>query len=153
VAVAETAALPVTGGRRRVTAESAAVIRGALDVRLVEETQRLQRRLVLMTIAVSGGPFLGLLGTVIGVMITFAAVASSGDVNVNTIAPGIAAALFATVMGLLVAIPSLFGYNFVATRIGARVAAMEVFADQMVSRIHAALSAQPTRYEEVAHAA
>jgi len=153
VAVAEAAALPVRGGTRRVTAETVEVIRGALDVRLVEETQRLQRRLVMMTIAISGGPFLGLLGTVVGVMITFAAVAASGDVNVNTIAPGIAAALFATVMGLLVAIPSLFGYNFIATRISARVAAMEVFADQLVSRIHAALGAQPARFEELAHAA
>jgi biopolymer transport protein ExbB len=153
VAVAEAAALPVTGGGRRISAETVEVIRGALDARLVEETERLQRRLVMMTIAVSGGPFLGLLGTVVGVMITFAAVAASGDVNVTTIAPGIAAALFATVMGLLVAIPSLFGYNFIATRIAARVAAMEVFADQMVSRIHAALSARPARYEEVAHAA
>jgi biopolymer transport protein ExbB len=153
VALAEAAGLPARGGRRRLSAESAEVIRGALDARLVEETERMQRRLVLMTIAVSGGPFLGLLGTVVGVMITFAAVAATGDVNVNTIAPGISAALFATVMGLLVAIPSLFGYNLVATRIAARVAAMEVFADQMVGRLHAALAAQPDRPEEVAHAA
>ena len=54
-------------------------------------------QMVLLTIAISGGPFLGLLGTVVGVMITFAAIAASGDVNVNAIAPGIAAALVATV--------------------------------------------------------
>jgi len=153
VALGEAAALPVRGGRRRIHAETAEVIRGALDARLVEETERMQRRLVLMTIAVSGGPFLGLLGTVVGVMITFAAVAATGDVNVNTIAPGISAALFATVMGLLVAIPSLFGYNLVATRIAARVAAMEVFADQMVGRLHAALATPADRHEEMAHAA
>ena len=55
--------------------------------------QRLNRLMVVLTIAISGGPFLGLLGTVVGVMITFAAIAASGDVNVNAIAPGIAAAL------------------------------------------------------------
>lgn len=153
VALAEAAALPVVQGRRECGAESLEVLRGALDARLVGEAERLQRRLVLMTIAVSGGPFLGLLGTVVGVMITFASVAASGDVNVSTIAPGIAAALFATVMGLLVAIPSLFGYNFVATRISARIAAMEVFADQMISRVNAALGAGVARPGAVAHAA
>jgi biopolymer transport protein ExbB len=153
VALSEAEALPVAAHGRQVTAESIEVIRGALDATVVAETERLQRRLVLMTIAVSGGPFLGLLGTVVGVMITFAAVAASGDVNVTTIAPGIAAALFATVMGLLVAIPSLFGYNFVATRIAARIAAMEVFADQMVGRIHAALGPRARWTPEVAHAA
>jgi len=98
----------------------------------------MQQRLVLMTIAVSGAPFLGLLGTVVGVMVTFASIAATGDVNVNTIAPGVSAALFATVCGLLIAIPSLFGYNFIATRIGARASGMEVFADQMIARAHLA---------------
>ena len=68
--------------------------------------------MVLLTIAISGGPFLGLLGTVVGVMITFAAIAAAGDVNINAIAPGISAALLATVAGLAVAIPALFGYNY-----------------------------------------
>ena len=79
---------------------------------IVKESQRLNRLMVMLTIAISGGPFLGLLGTVVGVMITFAAIAASGDVNVNAIAPGIAAALVATVAGLGVAIPALFGYNY-----------------------------------------
>ena len=73
-------------------------------------------------------------------MITFASIAASGDVDVNTIAPGIAAALFATVAGLCVAIPSLFGYNFIASRVSARVSAMEVFADQLVARFSAAFA-------------
>jgi biopolymer transport protein ExbB len=152
VTIAEVAALPATAGRRRITPEALAVIRGSLNTTVVEESERLQRRLVLMTIAVSGGPFLGLLGTVVGVMITFASIAASGDVNVNTIAPGIAAALFATVVGLLVAIPSLFGYNFLATRIAARVAAMEVFADGLIGRVQAAFG-QSGVPMEMAHAA
>jgi biopolymer transport protein ExbB len=78
------------------SATSIAAIRAALDAGVVKEIQRLNRLMVVLTIAISGGPFLGLLGTVVGVMITFAAIAASGDVNVNAIAPGIAAALVAT---------------------------------------------------------
>ncbi len=137
---------------RRIPGGYLGVIRSSLEAGIVEETDSLNRRLVLMMIAVSGGPFLGLLGTVIGVMITFASIAATGDVNVNTIAPGVAAALFATVAGLLVAIPSLFGYNFIASRVGARVSAMEVFADQLVARYSAAF-AGPPRTMEVTRAA
>ena len=80
-------------------------IKAAIDADLVRESHHLNGKMVLLTIAISGGPFLGLLGTVVGVMITFAAIAAAGDVNVNAIAPGIAAALVATVAGLGVAIP------------------------------------------------
>jgi biopolymer transport protein ExbB len=99
------------------SARSIQAIRASLDGGLVRETQKLNRLMVLLTIAISGGPFLGLLGTVIGVMITFAAIAAQGDVNVNAIAPGIAAALAATVAGLIVAIPALFGYNYLLSRV------------------------------------
>ncbi len=116
-------------------AEAFEAVRTALDGELVEATDRLNARLVVMTVAIAGAPFLGLLGTVVGVMITFASIAAAGDVNVNTIAPGVAAAMTATVVGLLVAIPSLFGYNWLATRIGRRTSAMEVFADRFMSGI------------------
>jgi len=110
-------------------------IRASLDGGLVRETQRLNSQMVLLTIAISGGPFLGLLGTVVGVMITFAAVAAAGDVNVNAIAPGIAAALAATVAGLAVAIPSLFGYNYLLTRSKAVGSDLHVFIDEFVAKI------------------
>ncbi len=80
--------------------QSMAAIRSTMDATLVREVQRLNRLMVLLTIAIAGGPFIGLLGTVVGVMITFAAIAAAGDVNVNAIAPGISAALLATVAGL-----------------------------------------------------
>jgi biopolymer transport protein ExbB len=116
-------------------------IRAALDGGIVKETQRLNRLMVVLTIAISGGPFLGLLGTVIGVMITFAAIAASGDVNVNAIAPGIAAALVATVAGLGVAIPALFGYNYLVSRIRDLTADIQVFADEFVARMAEAYAA------------
>jgi biopolymer transport protein ExbB len=117
------------------TAEAIESIRAGLDAGLVRENQRLSQRIVMLTIAISGGPFLGLLGTVVGVMITFAAIAAAGDVNVNAIAPGIAAALVATVAGLAVAIPALFGYNWLLTRIKNVSATMQVFVDELVTKI------------------
>ena len=122
-------------GAPRLSAASLDAIRATLDAGLTRETHRLDRLMVLLTIAISGGPFLGLLGTVVGVMITFAAIAASGDVNVNAIAPGIAAALVATVAGLVVAIPALFGYNYLASRIKTLTADMRVFVDEFVTRV------------------
>src|SRR5262249_49544456 len=110
-------------------------VRATLDAAQVRENQKLNRFMVLLTIAISGGPFLGLLGTVIGIMISCAAVASPGGVNVAAIAPGIAAALVATVAGLAVAIPSLFGYNYIGTRIKNVSADMRVFADEFLTRL------------------
>lgn len=117
------------------SAESIAAIRASLDSVQVREMQSMNRLMVLLTIAISGGPFLGLLGTVVGVMITFAAIAASGDVNVNAIAPGIAAALVATVAGLAVAIPALFGYNWLLTRVKNTTATMNVFVDELVTKL------------------
>ena len=110
-------------------------IRSGLEAYVTREIQALNRNMVLLTIAVSGGPFIGLLGTVLGVMITFAAIAASGDVNIAAIAPGVAAALLTTVAGLVVAIPAMFGYNWLATRIKAMVADMHVFTEEFVTKM------------------
>ncbi|MGZ8270737.1 MAG: DUF2341 domain-containing protein [Methylophilus sp.] len=121
-------------GQLSLSGASMDAIKAAIDADLVRETQRQNAGMVLLTIAISGGPFLGLLGTVVGVMITFAAIAAAGDVNVNAIAPGIAAALLATVAGLGVAIPALFGYNYLASRIKNITIAMQIFVDEFVTR-------------------
>ncbi|WP_018413444.1 DUF2341 domain-containing protein [Methyloversatilis thermotolerans] len=117
------------------TGASMDAIKASIDADLVREQHKLNSQMVLLTIAISGGPFLGLLGTVVGVMITFAAIAAAGDVNVNAIAPGIAAALLATVAGLAVAIPALFGYNYLASRIKNITADMQIFVDEFVTRV------------------
>jgi biopolymer transport protein ExbB len=67
-------------------------------------------------------------------MITFAAIAAAGDVNVNAIAPGIAAALLATVAGLAVAIPALFGYNYIISRVKDAKDDMVIFIDEFVTK-------------------
>lgn len=110
-------------------------IKATLDGGLVREVQRLNGSLVFLTIGIAGGPYLGLLGTVIGVMITFAVIAKSGQVEVNSIAPGIAGALLATVAGLAVAIPALFSYSYISTRIKDAVSEMQIFIDEFVAKI------------------
>jgi len=110
-------------------------IRATLDGGLVREVQRLNSNLVFLTIGIAGGPYLGLLGTVIGVMITFAVIAKSGAVEVNSIAPGIAGALLATVAGLAVAIPALFAYSYISSRIKDAVNEMHIFIDEFVAKI------------------
>jgi biopolymer transport protein ExbB len=114
---------------------SLSAVKATIDADSVREGYALNSQMVLLTIAIAGGPFLGLLGTVVGVMITFASIAAAGDVNVNAIAPGIAAALLATVAGLSVAIPSLFGYNYLASRIKTSASDMQIFVDEFVSRV------------------
>lgn len=124
----------VANGNRSLSPQAISAIKATLDGTLVRENQKLNKLMVLLTIAISGGPFLGLLGTVVGVMITFAAIAATGDVNVAAIAPGIAAALVATVAGLVVAIPALFGYNYLGSRIKNISADMHIFVDELIGR-------------------
>ncbi len=123
------------GNELNLTGASIDAIKASIDANLIRENKKLNANMVLLTIAISGGPFLGLLGTVVGVMITFAAIAAAGDVNVNAIAPGIAAALLATVAGLAVAIPALFGYNYLASRIKNITTEMQIFVDEFVTRV------------------
>jgi biopolymer transport protein ExbB len=131
------------GGTRLLSPQAIQSIRAVLDSGFIHEAQRLNKMMVMLTIAISGGPFLGLLGTVVGVMITFAAIAASGDVNVNAIAPGIAAALVATVAGLAVAIPALFGYNYLTIRIKDASNEMQVFVDELVTKMAESYHQQP----------
>ena len=126
--VGEAGAKPLSGA-------SLDAVKASVDADFVRENAQLNSGMVLLTIAISGGPFLGLLGTVVGVMITFAAIAAAGDVNVNAIAPGIAAALLATVAGLGVAIPALFGYNYLAAQIKNASSDMQIFIDEFITRV------------------
>lgn len=122
-------------GFRGLSARSITAIRTTLDGGLTREIQRLNRNLVFLTIGIAGGPYLGLLGTVIGVMITFAVIAKSGEVEVNSIAPGIAGALLATVAGLAVAIPALFAYSYISSQIKDAISDMHVFIDEFVAKM------------------
>jgi len=102
--------------------------------RAVGETAlRLESQMILLATAVSGAPFLGLLGTVWGVMETFGDVAAAGSANLAAMAPGVSAALITTVTGLLVAIPAMFGYNYLVTTIRAMIVELDNFAAELAS--------------------
>src|SRR5690606_14538313 len=120
---------------RGLGARSIQAIRASLDAGLVRENQRMNSKLVFLTISIAGGPYVGLLGTVVGVMITFAIISKTGEVEVNSIAPGIASALLATVAGLVVAIPALFIYSYLSSRIKDALAGMQVFIDEFITRM------------------
>jgi biopolymer transport protein ExbB len=110
-------------------------IRAAMEQAMVKESQKLSAWLVLLTMGITGGPFLGLLGTVWGVMNTFAGMADAGEANLLAIAPGVASALACTLAGLLVAIPALFAYNYLMAKIRNLNADMGLFIDLFSVRL------------------
>lgn len=128
----------VPGGeraRRFVSIKSMEHVKRTLERTVAQQSLRLESGLILLAIAVSGAPFLGLLGTVWGVMTTFNAVANLGKADLPTMAPGVAAALVTTVAGLLVAIPSMFGYNWLVHNLRVLTVELDNFAQELVSRM------------------
>lgn len=109
------------------------VVTTALERAVGETSLRLEEGMIMLAMAVSGAPFLGLLGTVWGVMETFGGVAEAGSASLTAMAPGVSAALITTVTGLLVAIPAMFGYNFLVTSIRALIVRMDNFAAELSS--------------------
>ena len=132
-----------------ISAATIEAIRASMDGVRTREGQALASRLSTLSNAIAGGPYIGLLGTVLGIMVVFLGTAMAGDVNINAIAPGMAAALLATAMGLFVAIPALFGYNRLTTRNREVNADMRVFVDEFVTRL-AEVHGEST-FSEAAH--
>lgn len=108
-------------------------VRAAIEREVGEQALRLEDKMILLATATSGAPFLGLLGTVWGVMDTFASVAAQGKADLTIMAPGVAGALVTTVTGLLVAIPAMFGYNFLVTTIRALTVELDNFASELAT--------------------
>lgn len=124
------------GGRKQfVSLKSIEHIKRVLENTVARESLKLESGLILLAIAVSGAPFLGLLGTVWGVMDTFAAVAQAGSADLAKMAPGVSAALITTVAGLLVAIPSMFWYNYLVHTLRVITVELDNFAQELMSRI------------------
>jgi biopolymer transport protein ExbB/TolQ len=110
-------------------------VKRLMENAVAQESLKLESGLILLAIAVSGGPFLGLLGTVWGVMSTFAGIAKEGSATMAAMAPGVSAALVTTVAGLLVAIPSMFGYNWLVHNLRVRTVELDNFAQELVSKM------------------
>ncbi|MBU0481329.1 MAG: DUF2341 domain-containing protein [Proteobacteria bacterium] len=106
--------------------------KASLEKGYIREIKNFNSWMVVMTLAISGGPFLGLLGTVWGVMNTFAAMAEAGEASIMAIAPGIASALATTVFGLIIAIPALFGYNYLTGKIKDLTSDVNIFLEEFI---------------------
>ena len=105
-------------------------IEKALDVSLAREAERLERRLIFLATVGAAAPFVGLFGTVIGIMTSFQAIAGSKSTNLAVVAPGIAEALMATALGLLAAIPATIFYNKLSSDVSKITLRLESFADE-----------------------
>jgi biopolymer transport protein ExbB/TolQ len=127
---------PTGAGRRRfISLKAMEHVKRTLERAVAQESLRLESGLILLAIAVSGSPFLGLLGTVWGVMSAFSGVAQAGQTSLIDMAPGVAAALSTTVAGLLVAIPSMFGYNWLVHHLRVFTVELDNFAQELASRM------------------
>lgn len=108
----------------------AARIDKVMDVAITREMDRLERRLLFLATVGSTAPFIGLFGTVWGIMTSFQAIAVSKNTNLAVVAPGIAEALFATALGLLAAIPAVIFYNKFANELARHAGRLEGFASE-----------------------
>lgn len=131
------ARMKATGGEqgRKVSLKGMEHVKRIIENAVASQSLKLESGLILLAIAVSGAPFLGLLGTVWGVMSTFSAIGMKGEATMATMAPGVAAALVTTVAGLLVAIPSMFGYNWLVHNLRATTVQLDNFAQELVSKM------------------
>ncbi|MDB5572157.1 MAG: tolQ [Hyphomicrobiales bacterium] len=108
-------------------------IEKVLDVSIAREVERLESQLLVLASVASAGPFVGLFGTVWGIMSAFRSIAVSKNTSLAVVAPGIAEALFATAIGLFAAIPALVFYNILQGKVARSQARMESFADEFSS--------------------
>jgi len=104
-----------------------------MDVTIGREVERLERRLTFLATLGSTAPFVGLFGTVWGIMTSFQAIATSNNTSLAVVAPGIAEALFATALGLLAAIPAVIFYNKFNAEVARHAARLEGFADEFAA--------------------
>ncbi len=105
-------------------------IEKVLDVTIARETEKLESHLLVLATVASAAPFIGLFGTVWGIMTSFRSIAASRNTSLAIVAPGIAEALLATALGLFAAIPALIAYNKLQADVAKKQAQLEGFADE-----------------------
>ena len=108
-------------------------IEKVMDVSIAREIDRLERRLLVLATVGSAGPFIGLFGTVWGIMTSFQSIAASKNTSLAVVAPGIAEALFATAIGLVAAIPATIFYNKFVSEVNKQAQRLEGFADEFAA--------------------
>jgi len=121
---------------RLLTESEIAKVRAVIERVLTRQNQLIEERLGLLGTTVTLAPFLGLLGTVWGVMMAFVAMAQEGRPDLSVLAPGVSGALLTTVVGLVVAIPSVVGLNGILGWVKEINADMDNFVDDFVAKMH-----------------
>jgi biopolymer transport protein ExbB len=122
-------------GAKYLPVQAITAFKAALDRASLRESKSTTGGLLILTLSIAGGPFLGLLGTVWGVINTFAGVAEAGEANLAAIAPGVASALACTLAGLIVAIPALFAYSYLSSQIKNGMADMNIFLGEFITLV------------------
>jgi biopolymer transport protein TolQ len=107
----------------------------AIQRALARQTLRYETSMIFLASVVTGAPFMGMFGTVWGIMEAFVSVSVMQTASIQTLAPGVSAALLTTIAGLIVAIPSVFGYNFLLGRVKVMITEMENYASSLADRI------------------
>ncbi|KAF0094327.1 MAG: biopolymer transport protein TolQ [Puniceicoccaceae bacterium 5H] len=107
----------------------------ALTREVSRGASRYEEKMVMLSTVVSGAPFLGLLGTVWGVMDAFGSISGDSAASIASLAPGVSGALLTTVAGLLVAIPAVFGYNYLLMQVKQAILDLETYASNLADRI------------------
>jgi biopolymer transport protein TolQ len=120
---------------RRLSLNQLETLRSVIDRNVADEALNLEEQMGMLATAVSAAPFLGLLGTVWGVMDAFTGMAQSGSAALSAVAPGISGALLTTIVGLIVALPSMVGYNLLSSQIRRISVQMDNFAQEFISEI------------------
>jgi biopolymer transport protein ExbB/TolQ len=119
----------------KMSASSFDSVRVQLERAASSEALALEKGMIILSTAVAGGPFIGLLGTVWGVMETFSGIARAASASLTAMAPGVAGALIATVTGLFVAIPAMFAYNYMVTSMRAITQELDAFASEYATAL------------------
>jgi len=132
----------------RISSASFEAVKVVMEEAAAAEAMALEKGMIVLSTAVAGGPFIGLLGTVWGVMETFAGIATAGSASLTAMAPGVAGALICTVIGLLVAIPAMFSYNFMVTTIRAITQELDGFSSRFANQMeHRYVDSRPLSEE------
>ena len=123
------------GTRRALSFNEIDIIRATLEQAVADQIIVLEGKMIFLATAVSISPFLGLFGTVWGIMLAFTELAIAGKADIQTLAPGVSGALLTTVLGLVVAIPSVVGYNIITSRIKSTIVHLDNFVEEFIVKL------------------
>ena len=123
------------GSRRALNSSEIDIVRASLEQAVADQIVVLEGKMIFLATAVSISPFLGLFGTVWGIMLAFTELAIAGKADIQTLAPGVSGALLTTVLGLIVAIPSVVGYNIITSQIKSTIVHLDNFVEEFIVKL------------------